>query len=343
MLSKWRARYDRCMRGKWLLAGGSVILVALAMGALTRLQHEASEKGTEARKPSAAESPVRELSLPGIIQAQHVVPVGAPVTGTIDAFLVDVGQDVYEGQLLARIASQDLESAREEGVRATQNAQDKVNTIEGRIIAARLEASRARADANRSHDQFERAEKTYLRQQMLNREGATPRLVYEKAEREFETARAEFHSLDELARQAESRAGDLIGDLDASKRSLEEHNAELETATTQSAGAEIRSPVSGILVARKGEPGKLIGPEDAKDLLEIAADLSQLSVTIRAEPRTLQRIHPGQDALVVVADLNGVIPATVKEIKGSDVILSFVSPSPVIRPGMTAQVRLKLE
>jgi multidrug resistance efflux pump len=283
------------------------------------------------------------LSLPGRIQAQHVVPVGATVTGTIDSFFVDVGQDVYEGQLLARIASQGLESAREEAVRAAQNAQDKVNAIEGRIIAARLEASRARADASRSRDQFERAEKTYLRQQMLNREGATPRLVYEKAEREFETARAEFKSLDELARQAESRAGDLIHDLDAARHGLEERNAELENATAQSAGAEIRSPVSGILVARKGEPGKLIGPEEAKDLLEIAADLSQLAVTIHVEPPALQRIRPGQDALVIVADLNGVVPATVKEIKGNDVTLSFVSPSPVIRPGMTAQVRLKLE
>jgi HlyD family secretion protein len=66
-------------------------------------------------------------------------------------------------------------------------------------------------------------------------------------------------------------------------------------------------------------------------------------VTIHVEPPALQRIHPGQDALIVVADLNGVIPATVKDIKGRDVILSFVSPSPVIRPGMTAQVRLKLE
>jgi HlyD family secretion protein len=283
------------------------------------------------------------LSLPGRIQAQHVVPVGAPVTGTIDSFLVDIGQDVSEGQLLARIASHGLESAREEAVRAAQNAQEKVNSIEGRIIAARLEASRARADASRSRDQFERAEKTYLRQQMLNREGATPRLVYEKAEREFETARAEFKSLDELARQAESRAGDLVRDLDAARRALEEQNAELESATAQSAGAEIRSPVSGILVARKGEPGRLIGPEDAKDLLEIAADLSQLAVIIHVEPPALQRIRPGQDALVIVADLNGVIPATVKEIKGSDVTLSFVSPSPVIRPGMTAQVRLKLE
>ncbi len=330
------------MRGKWLLAGGSVILVALATGALTRLRREASAKAPEIRKSQAGEAP-HDLSLPGKIQAQHVIPVGAPVTGTIDSFLVDVGQDVYEGQLLAHIAGQSLEAARQEAARAAQNAQEKVNAIEGRIIAARLEASRARADANRSRDQFERAEKTYLRQQLLNREGATPRLVYEKAEREFETARTEFNSLDELARQAESRAGDLIRDLDAARRSLEERNAEVESATAQSAGAEIRSPVSGILVARHGEPGKLIGPEEAGSLLEIAADVSQLAVTVQAEPPALQRIRPGQDALVLVGGLSGVIPATVKEIKGRDVTLNFIIPSPVIRPGMTAQVHLKLE
>ncbi len=330
------------MRGKWLLVGSSVILVALATGALTRRRHEASAKTPEVQKSRAADPP-RELSLPGKIQAQHVIPVGAPVTGTIDSILVDVGQDVYEGQLLAHIASQGLEAAREEAVRAAQNAQEKVNAMESRIIAARLESSRVRADANRSRDQFERAEKTYLRQQMLNREGATPRLVYEKAGREFETARTEFNSLDELARQAESRAGDLIHDLDAARRSLEERNGEAETATTQSAGAEIRSPVSGILVARNGEPGKLIGPEEAKDLLEIAANLSQLAVTIHVEPPVLQRIRPGQDALIIVADLSCVIPATVSEIKGKDVILNFVSPSAVIRPGITAQVRLRLE
>src|SRR5512140_2705805 len=79
------ARYDRFMRGKWLLVGASVILVALAMGALTRLRHDASTKTSEIRKPPAESAP-RELSLPGTIQAQHVVPVGAPVTGTIDTF-----------------------------------------------------------------------------------------------------------------------------------------------------------------------------------------------------------------------------------------------------------------
>jgi HlyD family secretion protein len=322
---------------------GVLILVAVAAGAVAWFKRVTPQKSTLAANPAAREPAVPDLNLPGKIQAQHVVPVGAAVAGTIDSFLVDVGQDVYEGQLLARIGSQDLESARQEAVRTAQNAQEKVNSVEGRIIAARLEVSRSRADANRSRDQFERAEKAYLRQQMLNREGATPRLVYEKSEREFETARTEFSSLDELARQAESRVSDLIRELEAARRTLDERNAETETATTQSSGAEVRSPVSGILVARKGEPGKMIGPEEAKDLLEIAVDLAQLNVVVQPDPPALKRIHPGQDALIFIADLPGGTPAVVKEVRGSDVVLEFISPSPVIRPGMTAEVRLRLE
>jgi HlyD family secretion protein len=328
------------MRGKWLLLAASAIVLGCAAGALSLLRRGSAPKQTGAITAAVASS---ELSLPGTIQAQHAVAVGATVAGTIDAILVDVGQDVYEGQPLARISNQGLESAREEAVRTAQNAQEKGNSIESRIIAARLEASRSRADANRSRAQFERAEKAYLRQQMLNREGATPRLVYEKSEREFATARTEFESLDELARQADNRVTDLIRELDAAKRAMAERNAELETATAQSAGAEIRSPVSGIVVARNGDAGKPIGPEEAKDLLQIAVDLSRLAVIVQPDAAARKRIRPSQDALIYIADFPGAIPASVKRIDASGITLEFISPSAVIRPGMTAQVRLKLE
>jgi multidrug resistance efflux pump len=327
---------------KWLLFGSCAILLALAAGAFTHIRRAPSRK-ISAAQASVAEAATRDLSLPGKIQAQHVVPVGVTVTGTIDSFLVEVGQDVAEGQLLAHISSQGLESAREEAARSVQNAQEKVNSIEGRIVASRLEASRARADANRSRDRFERAGKAYQRQQMLHREGATPRLVYEKSEREFETARNDFTSLDELARQADSRVAGLIQELESAKRALDERTAELETATAQTAGAEVRSPVSGVLVARHGESGKMVGPEEAKDLLEIAVDLAHLVVVIQPDPGTLKRIHPGQDALIFVADLPGAIPGNVKDAGANETTVEFISPSAVIRPGTTAQVRLQLE
>ena len=331
------------MRGTWLIAAGLAVTLAAGVGAFSWLRRTVAPKSA-LMVSAAAHAPIsRELSLPGKVQAVHVVPVGALVTGTIDAVLVDVGQEVFEGQLLARITNQGLESLRQEAGHAVQSAQDRVSSAESRIIAARLEASRARADANRSRDQFERAEKIYLRQQMLNREGATPRLVYEKSEREFENTRAEFNSLDELARQAGDRVSEAIHELEAAKRALEDRSAELESATAQTAAAEIRSPVAGILVARKGDPGKPVGPEEAKDLLEIATDLAQLAVAVQADPQSLARIRPGEDALIFIADFPGAIPGKVREVKASEVTVEFISPSAVIHPGMTAQVRFKLE
>jgi HlyD family secretion protein len=329
------------MRGKWLLFSGALILAAAGAGALSWLRRTTAPRD-RAVTTAAAPAP-RELSLRGTIQALHVVPVGATVAGTIDAFLVEPGQEVYEGQVLARIGSQSLEAAREEAVRAAQSAKDKVNSMESRIITARLEASRVHADAKRGRDQLDRAEKGYLRQQVLNHEGATPRLVYEKSEREFEAARAESTSLDELVRQADERVSELLRDLDAAKQTVTEQDADLESATAQAGGTEVRSPVSGIVVARKGEPGTTMAPGEAGDLFEIAADLSQLAVAIQPDRAAMARIRSGREALIFVAELPGAIPATVKEVKGDDVIVAFTSPSAAIRPGMTAQVRLRLE
>jgi membrane fusion protein (multidrug efflux system) len=330
-------------RAKWLVIAGAVALLAIAAGAVFLLRRDGLRKGVESVNAAPAETVAHEVNLTGKIQGQHVVPVGTAISGTIDEFLVDTGDEVFEGQLLARISSQGMEEAAQEATRLAQNAREKVSSIEGRIIAAKLEASRARVDANRSRDQFERADKAYQRQQMLFREGATPRLVYEKAGREFETARAEFTSLDELARQAEERLSGLTQELEAEQRTLNERGAAVEDAKNQAAASEVHSPVSGIVTARKGEAGKSIGHEEARDLFDIAVDLSQLEVLVTPEPPVLRRLRPGQPASISIAELPGTVAGTIKELKGSDAIVEFISPTPVIRPGMTANVRITLE
>ena len=154
---------------------------------------------------------------------------------------------------------------------------------------------------------------------------------------------AEFTSLDELARQAEERLSGLTQELDAEQRTLNERNAAVEDAKNQAAASEVHAPVSGIVTARKGEAGKAIGHEEAGELFKIAVDLSQLEVLITPEPPMLRQLRPGQPASISIAELPGTIAGAVRELKGSDVVVEFISPTPVIRPGMTANVRITLE
>ena len=79
-----------------------------------------------------------------------------------------------------------------------------------------------------------------------------------------------------------------------------------------------------------------------EDLFQIAVDLSELDVILEPEPRVLERIRPGQEAVVQIAELLSGIPGKVREIKESRVFVEFTSPDPAVKPGMTVQVRIKL-
>lgn len=333
------------MRGKWLLASGIVILAAVAIGALSLLRRDAAPS-KPASLPSAPQEPVvftgSEVSLRGRIQAQQVVAVPAPVEGTVEVFLADVGDEVYEGQLLAQITSAGLAADREAAASELERARSHVDSLESRLISARLEAARARADASRARAEFEIVEKAFLRQQMLFREGATPRLNYEKSEKEFKLARAEFFGLDEVARHAEDRVAEQAKEADTSRRDLAEKTEMFEEAGDRLAAGQLYSPADGLIVSRRGAAGEVVSRE-VVDLFVIAVNLTLLTVVVEPEPPVLARIAPDQDALIQIAEVPGRgIPGKVREVRNGQVIVEFVNPSPVIKPGLTAQVVIKL-
>lgn len=329
------------MRGKWLLFGGIVILAGIGAGALSLLRRPASPP---AAQPAAAPPPLGpEIGLTGRIQARNIVPVAATSDGVVEAFLVEVGQDVFEGQLLGRIKNASLEAALERAQLEHDGAQSRVANLDAALIAARLEAARAEADSVRSRQEFEKAEKAFLRQQLLFREGATPRLVFERTQKEYAAVKAEYESLRELAEHAGERIQAVTRDLDTARRRLDEISEELDLAKEELAAAEVHSPVDGILVARRGEAGGEVN-RSMTDLFQIAVQLASLDVVVEPPPPALARIRPGQPAAVRVAEVaDAALPGAVRDVKGSQVFIEFTSPNPAIRPGLTAQATIRIE
>jgi HlyD family secretion protein len=329
------------VRGKWFALSASVTLLALVAIAVTMLSRVSAKKTKPAVLMTQAPPPV-EVHLSGKIRAQSVVSVAPPVEGTVGALFVDVGQEVFEGQLLARITNEGLETGQQMAQKILDNAQSRVSTLESEIVSARLEASRARADANRARTEYDRLNQVFRRQQMLLAEGATPRMMYEKSSREFEAAQSESRTLEQVATQTESRLNELIKSVDAEKRALADKSAEMETAKARAVATEVVSPAQGMVVARTGEVGQSVGPDKA-DFFQIATQLSQLEVVLDPDPPSMRRIRLGQAALVTLPEQgsDGMLGA-VKAIQGAQVIVAFTSPTPAVKPGMLAQVRIKV-
>jgi HlyD family secretion protein len=330
------------VKGKWFPIAASLTLVALIAAGVAVLRNAAANRLKPAPSVARTLPPAVEIQLSGKVRAQNVVNVPPPIEGTVGAFFADVGQEVFEGQLLARLSNEGLETGRQIAQQAMDGAQSRVETLQSELVSARLEASRARADATRARSEYERLDKVYRRQQMLLAAGATPRLTYEKAGRDFEQAQSESNNLGRVAGSAETRVDDLVKGLDTEKRSLAEKSAGLETAKANVGAAEVLSPAQGLIVARNGEVGQPVALDRA-DFFRIAVNLSQLEVVLDPDPRSMRRIQPGQAALVSLPDQGaGGMVGTVKSIEGARVVVAFANPNPAVKPGMTAQVRIKV-
>lgn len=327
------------MPGKWFLIAVAAVLAGMGAAALS--QHWKARTAAPVRTTGAALIPAgQEVTLSGKLRPQHITTVKADTDGDIDAFLVDVGQDVFEGEVLARIGASGLEAQREAAATAATNAEGQVAKAESAVAGARLEASRAEADQQRSRSALERVRAVYERQQTLYRAGATPKLTWEKAQRDFDNAQQEYDIMDKAARLSDGQVQVALNALSAAQKNLLERNQDLEAAQGNMQSAEVRSPVDGLVVARNGEPGKPAGA----DMFEIATDMYALEVALEPPPAVLQRLRPGQPALVLIPDLQSAgIPGQVKEIQGTQAVVEFECPLPAVRPGMSVDVRLKLD
>jgi HlyD family secretion protein len=328
------------MRGKWLLIVGVVVIGGIGAGVLS---HRLRKTPPPAPPAAAARVKTNELTIPGTVRAQHVVNVGGGLEGNIESFAVDVGEEVFEGQVLARIGSAGLETQREQASAAVEAAQQQVGTAEAAVASARLESSRADADMQRAKAQADRAQKVFDRQKTLNEHGATPKLKFEAAMQEFEAAMKEFEIMDKASRAAKDALQSAQAQLAKAKQTLAEKGQELEGAEGAFASAELRAPVAGTVVARKGEVGKP-AREFGDDLFQIATDLFALEVVAEPKPEELKRLHPGQDVLVLLPDMGSAgMPGRIREIKEPQAIVEFNSSVPAIKPGARAEVRVKLD
>jgi multidrug resistance efflux pump len=325
----------------WLLIAGILAIALIGAGVLShRLKKTAPP--VQAGAPAVLQNP-NEITISGTIRAVHVVGVGSKVEGNIEAFMVDVGEEVFEGQVLARIGAGGLEAAREQAAASVDLAQQQVSTAESAVSSAKMEASRADADLERSRLQVDRSQKTFERQATLHRAGATPKLKYEAAVAEYEASVKEFEIMDKASRAARDGVQTANERLSAAKTNLAQRSEELEEAQGAFEAAEVRSPVGGVIVGRQGEAGKP-SRDYGEQLFQIATDLFTLEVVADPKPEDLKRIHPGQQALVLALDLHSAgMSGVVKEIKDGQVIVEFASATPSIKPGMRADVRLRFD
>jgi multidrug resistance efflux pump len=334
------------MRRQWLLPGAVIVLAAAAGTALFLIRSKPRAVQTPPAQAPAAVVPAPtpaalETTVSGQVQAANAVNVMATVDGTIEELMADVGDVVIEGKLLARIRNPKLASTEATAQAETDRERNRITELESALIAARLEISRSEADQTRVKLELEKTEKEYQRQESMFRQGITPRVVYERAQQEYNAYKGDSERLAEVAKNAANRMSSLTDELQTARKELDQTKAAVDEAHAESGAGEVRSPAEGIVVVRCCQVGESVTAASTI-LFQIAGDLTELQVTAPADSTTLQRIHPGQTATIEIAGVPAAIEGKVREVQAEQVIIGFSSASRGVRPGMTARAKIKL-
>lgn len=245
----------------------------------------------------------------GTLQATNEVDVSSELSGIIKTIEVDFNSKVKTGQVLARLDTSKLEA---------QVTQSK----------AALESAKAKV----------------LQTQATVRETRSKLFQLRKV-RELSNNKVPSQSEIDAAEAALDRA---VADVAGAKAAVSQAQATLDANQTDLSKTAIRSPINGIVLTRKMEPGQTVAATlDPPVLFKLAEDLTQMELVVNVDEADVGHIREGQNATFSVAAYpNRIFEAQIVQARfGStttsgvvtyETVLKVDNPDMALRPGMTA-------
>ncbi|WP_374427399.1 efflux RND transporter periplasmic adaptor subunit [Tabrizicola sp.] len=224
----------------------------------------------------------------GLIAAVEEVQVAPLVEGQpLDQLLVDVGDMVTEGQVLAVLSNTTLSLQKTEAVASLAAAKSTIAQAEAQLV----EAQTARDEAQRVAD----------RTAKLREQGTAPQ------------AQADTATANALA--ANARVMVATQGLESARAQLALAEARLENVELNLARTEVKAPVSGKIVARNAKIGA-IATAAGQPMFVITRDAA-LELRADVAETDLLRLAPGQKARLRAVGMAGVLEGTVRLVEPS--------------------------
>ncbi|MEM9567590.1 MAG: efflux RND transporter periplasmic adaptor subunit [Cyanobacteria bacterium P01_E01_bin.34] len=205
----------------------------------------------------------------------------AQVSGEVIDLAVDIGDAVSNGDIVAQLDG-DLQVA------ILNQSLALLSSAQAEMAQAEVSIADIQSAVNQAQATLDRAEADIARQQVLAEQGAISQQELEGTELEVVSAQQTMLSAQarlDVQRQAARAAADRI----SAQEAVVMQNRQ------QLSDAELRSPLTGVVLTRQVDVGDFV--ESGATVLELG-DLSHLKVTVQVSELDLERIEIGQSAQV---------------------------------------------
>jgi len=307
-------------RVTWLVAAvliaGGVWFFAFRSGGTGQVTYETSEVDRGNIENSVASS--------GSVSPLVTVTVGSEVSGKLTEVLVDFNAKVTKGQLLAQIDPSTFRSR-------VQSAEADMVVQQATVGSREVDVSTAKVVLDQAQRDYERAMSLYEKGLVSSNDQEKARNALEQATNSLKIAQANLNN---------------------ARSQITKVKATLDQARIELSRTEIRSPVDGVVISRKVDPGQTVAASmQAPELFQIAQDLSQIRIETKVDEADIGTIKEGARATFTVdaypdRNFSGrvaqvrILGTSQQNVVTYSVMVQADNPRQMLLPGMTANVKI---
>ena len=325
----------------------------IAAAALLAGCGKSSEKTAAGGEAAQAPTPVT-VETAGLGAIDHVVSadavlypinqanVTAKISSPVKRVLVNRGDHVRAGQLLAELESGDLAAAANESNSQLEQTQAAYQTLTGATVPE--DKTKAQTDVETAKQVLDAAKKVYESRVALQKEGALAQKLVDdakvavvQAQAQFDTAQRHLEALNQVSQRESIRGAQA--QINAAK-------AHYENSAVQLSYAQIHSPIAGVVSERLVYPGEM--PPSGGPILSIV-DISQVVARANVPVKEAASVRVGRPARIAGpdGDLAGKVTVVSPSVDSStttvEVWVQLPNPGERLKPGGTVRVSIIAE
>ncbi len=325
-----------------------LLLITLTVWGRSRFQPYDLEQFTTVAK---LEPLTVRMSASGRVKPTQTVNLSPENAGIVEELYVEQGDRVNQGQLIARMGSQDIRAqiAQNRAVVAEAEANLQLTRQGPRpeeIAQATAMVEAAQAQVLDAQSRLELARGELGRNQTLFERGAISRTTLDNVEREQRAAMATLEQAQARQREAQSRLQDLQNlpepaAVAQAQARLDQAQAQLQASQVRLAENQIRAPFTGIVTQKFATAGAFVTPTTSASELSSAT-----STAIIALAQNLEVLAEVPEANINLVELGQPVEVVADAFPEETFVgrVTLIAPEAIERQNVTLfQVRIALD
>jgi HlyD family secretion protein len=322
-----------------------LLIPLLLLSACSKKEEKEVEAPSPVQVTAVTQDTIRRIVAgDGMLFARDQAAVMPKIAAPVQRFLVQRGDHVRQGQLLAVLESRDLSAGEGESKAVLAQAEANLRSITSATVPEAI--VKARTDADTAKQSEDAAKKLLDNREKLFQQGALARKLVDDAQVAYVQAHGGL-----LSAQEHLRALQSVGNPEQIKTAASQVDAarsHLQSSQAQVSYSQIVSPISGVVADRPLYAGEMATPGNP---LVTVMDISKIVARANVPQNQSASVKVGQAATITQIDTNQTVegkvtvvsPATDPNSTTIQVWVQAENPGETLKPGTSVHVTIMTE